>query len=154
MRPRDGAPAASGLPGWSLRCCPVWPDHSLGGKFFSDVQHWGSDAERHRAGGTPDELRTPDLRPVRSAGGRGTLPRLPAGPRAGPPPPGRAEPAAARGGAARAAAAYPVSPADPLAPSRVRSQRISAAMKSSISPSSTAAVLVVSSPVRTSLMFW
>ena len=36
----------------------------------------------------------------------------------------------------------------------VRSQRISASMKSSISPSITAVVFPVSMPVRRSLMFW
>jgi hypothetical protein len=48
----------------------------------------------------------------------------------------------------------PPCPSWSAALSWVRSQRISAAMKSSISPSSTAAVLLVSSPVRTSLTFW
>src|SRR5215471_987699 len=36
----NSEPAATGLPGCSLRWCPAWPDDSLGGKIGSDVQHW------------------------------------------------------------------------------------------------------------------
>src|SRR5215472_5593481 len=142
----------------------------------SDVNHLG---RRGR-----DELRTPDLRELRIPRGGSPLPGLRRGPGARPPPRLRAYRAADRGRTGRAGvapahpaghalvtaqpatpgpaaqareapalSAAPSAPSDPSA-ACVRSHRISASMKSSMSPSSTPPVLPVSSPVLTSLTFW
>src|ERR1035441_10155222 len=86
---------------------PVWPRASLGGKLARNVQHRRSDrvAPARR---DPNELRAPDLCPVRGTSGRRTVPRLPGGTHPDAQPPLRVVHAAPRRGAHPAPTVPPV----------------------------------------------